>query len=160
MNCSWKCVTPSQAKHVVQPDHVMGICMCTPCLPTNERPGVVIGYSADDRLMNCSVIDLSTDTTDIGMIVSMEDKDNPDITALCMHILALVSRQVNWRQVEAVYLRNIGSFSRQGWATGSALSETGLSFRDLFCVIRTGEENRQILAKCLLGGLLLYVYIC
>lgn len=60
---SWKCVTPSQAKHLVQPDHVMGrecVCMCTPCLPTNDRPGVVIGYSVDDRLMNCSVIDLST----------------------------------------------------------------------------------------------------
>lgn len=45
---------------------------------------------------------------------------------------------VNGDENEAIYLRNIGPYSRQGWATGSALSEAGLSFSGFVLGIRGG----------------------
>lgn len=66
--CSWKCVTPSQAKHLVQPGHVMDrVYVCVwirlrvyPRMIGQELSSNIV--SPDDRLMNCSVMDLSSTT--------------------------------------------------------------------------------------------------
>lgn len=76
--CSWKCVTPSKAKHLVQPEHVIVRVYSYVCV-LRVYPRMIGQELSWDIvwMIDCrSVIDLSTTLywhTDIGMMVSIED---------------------------------------------------------------------------------------